>query len=151
MQHNFVVAILAVGIFIGQSVALGINCRGSSTCGRAKTQGAVNTIAGYIAGVQPCRNYKNGEHIACINDGNVLASNGGFCAFLQGTASGAVGADINAMIQSLNNRTDDHCNNCGSVPILFPPALGGSNDPKPGILTVNFVSNTDNPCPDGLC
>ncbi len=154
MYFPTVKTFLFVGTLINQTMALGINCRGSPTCTQStKTSHAVKTIAGFINDkIQPCRIYRNGEHIACITDGNILASNGGFCAFLQNTPFGASGLDIQALITSLNSRTDDECNNCGSIPITFPYSLGGVNaDVGKGQLTVNFVGNTANPCPTGLC
>jgi hypothetical protein len=92
----------------------------------------------FIYNIEPCRVYQSGEHIACISDSNILTPNGGFCAFLQNTNHGFNGEDILSMIDSLASRTGDVCNNCGSVPVTFPPALGGSNDPGQGILTVNL-------------
>ncbi|KAI5459614.1 killer toxin [Mariannaea sp. PMI_226] len=144
--------ISAFAMLAGEATALGINCRGSSTCGRSHTKNAIKQLASFIIGeIETCRTYSNGEHIACITDGNILAPNGGFCAFLQGTGYGASGLAIQELIATLADRTDDVCNNCGSIPYSFPADLGGSNDPGAGILTVNFVGNTDNPCPTGLC
>lgn len=151
MYISPVSSVFILGIFLGDAHALGINCRGSSVCDRAKTKGGVDILFNFIADIQPCRVYKNGEKIACVADGNILSPNGGFCAFLQGAKRDYQGQEILPMIDSLNNRTDDHCNNCGSVPVGFPPAFGGSNDPGNGILTVNFVTDRDNPCPTGLC
>lgn len=135
--------------FVAPIVSLGINCRGSSKCGSRGD--AIQQLLGFVDDINPCRVYTNGQHIACIKDGNVVSPDGGFCAFLQDTKAGFTGLDVLSMLQSLANRTDDICHNCGSVPVTFPPSLGGKNNPDSGILTVNFVGNTDNPCPTGLC
>ncbi|KAI9776538.1 MAG: hypothetical protein M1839_009519 [Geoglossum umbratile] len=143
-MHVSLANILAVAALAAtQTQALGINCRGSGFCGK---NGAVNTLAGYIDGIQGCRVYQNGEHIACKSDPKVLNGNGGECAFLQGTASGLSGSAIQALIKEIQGHG---CEGCGSVPIGFPQVFGGSNDPSGGILTVNYVADTDNPCPDG--
>lgn len=152
MHFNHAFAISASALLIGQTTALGINCRGSGFCSSDDTSNAVKTIASFIMQeIETCRTYSNGEHIACITDGNIIDPNGGFCAFLQGTASGASGLAIQDLVTALADRTDDVCNNCGSVPFTYPPDMGNSNDPSQGELTINFVSNTDNPCPTGLC
>lgn len=66
----------------------------------------------------------------------------GICVFLQGTASGVQGSQIQALFKEIRNHG---CKGCGSVPIVFP----GSNDPKDGILTVNYVADRGG-C-DGIC
>jgi hypothetical protein len=115
---------------------LGINCRGSGFC-------SGNSVAfqlyQYINGAPDNRQYNNGFHIACTKSGK-----GGICAFLQGTKGGQNGAQVKALASEI---VKHGCNVCGSVPITFPK----SNDPKDGILTFNYVKNTDNPCPPGLC
>ncbi|KAK3331574.1 Kp4-domain-containing protein [Cercophora scortea] len=125
--------------------ALGINCRGSALCSDARSgSNAASRLQGYINNIQGNRVYHNGEHIACVARGSLISPNGGFCAFLQYTNRDVNGAAIKNLIAAI---VGHNCKVCGSVPIDFP----GSNDPKNGILTVNYVANTDNPCPDGLC
>lgn len=85
--------------------------------------------------------YPNGQHIACASTGSGTR---GVCAFLQGTAAGLKGDEVLILIAYLASHD---CDNCGSVPIGYPE----SNDPSAGILTVNFVHTTDNPCPGGIC
>jgi hypothetical protein len=124
---------------------LGINCRGSAAC---KRNGALSDLSGFIQNIQLDRIYNNGEHIACRGQNNgilgIIDPNGGVCAFLQFTAGGISGNQIKSLTASL---VEHGYNACGSVPINFPD----SNDPSDGILTFNFVANTDNPCPNGLC
>uniref|UniRef100_A0A914YB76 Killer toxin Kp4 domain-containing protein n=1 Tax=Panagrolaimus superbus TaxID=310955 RepID=A0A914YB76_9BILA len=69
--------------------------------------------------------------------------NDGYCLFLQKTQNGINGDRIKQLVALL---MEHGCKGCGSVPINYP----GSNDPKNGILTSNYVSNKDNPC-NGLC
>jgi len=50
----------------------------------------------------------------------------------------------------LNNKSD--VKECGSVPVSLLLEYGGVNElSKMGMLTVNYVSDTDNPCPPGVC
>ncbi len=135
----------AANISSTENTALGINCRGSFFCGDPRGAGqVVSRLQGYINDIQNGRVYTNGEHIACVGRGSLASPNAGFCAFLQGTNRGVNGAAIRSLIGFIAGH---NCKICGSVPIDFP----GSNDPKDGILTVNYVTSTENPCPDGLC
>ena len=129
-----------------RAAALGINCRGSALCSDARAgKNAASRLQSFInAGIQGNRVYRNGEHIACVDRTSLAAPSGGFCAFLQGTNRDVNGNNIRDLIGQI---VGHGCKVCGSVPIDFP----GSNDPKNGILTVNYVSSTDNPCPEGLC
>jgi hypothetical protein len=119
-----------------QKALLGINCRGSGFC---SGDSVAFQLYQYINNAQDNRFYPNGIHIACTKSGS-----GGICAFLQGTKSGLNGAQIKPLASEI---VKHGCKVCGSVPITFP----GSNDPKNGILTFNYVKNTDNPCRPGLC
>ena len=68
------------------------------------------------------------------------------CVFLQFMPNnpGIEGRRIKYLLDALAGHG---CKGCGSVPVAWP-----SNDPdREGILTVNYVGNTDNPCPTGLC
>ncbi|KAK3313374.1 Kp4-domain-containing protein [Apodospora peruviana] len=111
--------------------ALGINCRGSSFCGCALGG------AGAAERLQSLH-FQNGEHIACTQS----AGSSGFWAFLQATNRDVNGAAIRSLI---NYIVGHNCRTCGSVPIDYP----GSNDPKNGILAINYVFNTR--CCEGLC
>lgn len=155
MYFNLFVGLLAICALISQISALpqvtpndlasraplGINCRGSSEC---SFHGDTNMakILGYVDGIDENRLYSNGYHIACVNTG----SGHGICAFLQNSDHQVSGGVIKDLVSGLVNH---NCKNCGSNPVYN---YGGSpsNDPQWGILTVNYVSNTDNPC-DGLC
>lgn len=152
-MHFNLISILVAVATINQTIAAGINCRGSNICGRAKTKDAIKQIAAFLRlpEFQECRIYKNGEHIACVSDTNALQPTGGFCLFLSNTRHGATGQEILELMDVLNNRKDDPCGSCGSIPYLFSESHGNLNDPSRGELTVNFVTNTYNPCPTGLC
>jgi hypothetical protein len=137
--------ILTIAYLTSSAYALGINCRGSSFCNK---NNAPSQLQSFISKIQCDRMYNNNEHIACISGPNFVDGNGGVCAFLQGVPGPVSGASIQLLIDAI---VDHGCSGCGSTPVTFPQQLGGSNDPSAGILTVNFVKNTDNPCPTGLC
>lgn len=73
--------------------------------------------------------YDNGAQIACSKK---YSQEGYICAFLQNT-KGYDGKRIKPLADHLNNRQDDKCNNCGSVP------TEPGNDVSKGQLTFNFV------------
>ena len=124
------------------TLALGINCRGSLICATMSRRGLVNRLEEMMrTGLDLSCIYPNGQHIACASTGSGTK---GVCAFLQGTAAGLRGDDVLSLTTYLASH---NCDNCGSVPIGYPK----SNDPSAGILTVNFVQSTDNPCPFGIC
>ncbi|KAK3680823.1 Kp4-domain-containing protein [Podospora appendiculata] len=127
---------------------LGINCRGSVLCNApAYGDNAAKRLQAYINnGIQTSRVYRNGEHIACVSrDGTGLRTKGGFCAFLQGTTRNIDGGSIKLLIGYIVNHG---CVVCGSVPIDYQ---NGSNNPANGILTINAVEDTANPCLNGIC
>ena len=146
---------LAAILFSGHAAAAasGINCEGSGACPMfTKEDGTyypgkvIDYIAKDINSINNDRHYNNGDHIACLpgkyqlNDG--ININGGICAFLQKTKSGANGGDLKRLIADLQQHK---CKACGSVPTGFP----GDNHVKNGMLTVNFVNNIGN-C-NGVC
>ncbi|KAK0640760.1 killer toxin [Cercophora newfieldiana] len=148
MKISIASAIITALAAAPEALALGINCRGSANCDH-QLGGAnyLETLKNYVNQAQDGRVYRNGEHIACISRGSLANGfKGGYCVFPQGTASGVTGARAKKLMQDLR---DHGCTRCGSVPIDFKWPT--SNDPKNGILTSNFVSDTDNPCNTGLC
>ncbi len=145
MQFTSISSLLALSSIFAYTSALGINCRGNTFCTK---DGYPEQLQGFINDIQCDRIYKNGEHIACVSKTIAGNKQGGICAFLQGTQSGASGASIQLMMQAI---IDHGCKGCGSSPVTFPQLLGNNNNPDAGILTINVVSDTDNPCPTGLC
>ncbi|KAL6695665.1 killer toxin Kp4/SMK [Trichoderma pleuroticola] len=110
--------------------SLGINCRGSSSCG---VGGIANSPKGTLSNVfdavnsGPEGNWGNGQQIACVG----LAT-GRLCAFYQN-----VGNRVFSKGQTLNylNQLLGHgCRVCGSVP------TDSGNNVDNGELTVNFVA-----------
>ena len=112
--------------------------------------------------------YSNGQHVICVTQFSQLSltnslskgesadgasseqetsfgltgaiGGGGICLFPQYMADGAV-LDLGS-IRELNDAILEHgCGTCGSVPIHEVDE--GSNDPKDGILTFNYVGNPD--------
>jgi hypothetical protein len=118
------------------NTGLGINCEGSGRCSK---NGAVGQLSKLIDSIDPCRVYPNKAHVACWKQ---------ICVFLQGTQKGLSGLAIQALMREI---VIHGCDGCGSVPIGFPTQFAGNNDPSKGILTVNWVSDQDSPCPDGVC
>ena len=110
--------------------SLGINCRGSSTCG---VGGIFHTPAGTLEDVfkavaaGPDGQWSNGQHVGCVPH-----ATGRLCAFYQN-----IGGRLFNKDQSLNylNQLSEHgCRVCGSVP------TDPGNNVANGQLTVNFVS-----------
>ncbi|KAL9129302.1 MAG: hypothetical protein Q9217_002213 [Psora testacea] len=155
---------------IAPAISLGINCRGSGLCPLAswenKQPERVTQILRDAVWQSPKSNdtvYNSGDHIICISgsqtisltggaEGSAAASEGpsaglsgsftlsgnlhtgGICLFPQGTSLTL------GQIRPLTDAVLEHgCDTCGSVPIHFVDQ--GSNDPKDGILTFNYVSN----------
>ncbi|OAA61557.1 Killer toxin, Kp4 [Cordyceps fumosorosea ARSEF 2679] len=110
--------------------ALGINCRGSSTC---NVGGIGHSPAGTLEKVRdavaagPEGQWTNGQQIACV--GHVT---GRLCAFYQniGNRSFNKGQTLN-YLAALGNHG---CRVCGSVP------TDDGNDTSKGELTVNYVA-----------
>ena len=148
-------------LFLSHSSAhktLGINCKGSGTCGiepletvdamynlfvngsdvaNAGSPGGTNQV---LTGgpVAPGVVWQAGNHIACQPSNHI----GGICMFMQGNVP-AGGVDTAVIIQRLGDLQAHGCKTCGSVP------LSGDNNPNAmGILTLNFVK--DGVC-QGLC
>uniref|UniRef100_A0AC35F9F4 Killer toxin Kp4 domain-containing protein n=1 Tax=Panagrolaimus sp. PS1159 TaxID=55785 RepID=A0AC35F9F4_9BILA len=125
---------------------LGINCRGSSGC---KGEPTLEQLNAEVQKLDDGRVYRSGEHIVCLPRGRGIISiinwRDGLCIFLQFAPEGTTitGSRVKQLIPQLMAHG---CKGCGSIPINFP----ASNDPGPGILTTNYVSDTDNPC-IGVC
>lgn len=137
-RMHFTLKTLAAAMAATQVSALGINCRGSGTCGIAggKSTDLNDAIQG---GIDVHRTFYNGEHIACLEN----LAKGGICAFLQGT-DGIDGGRIKWLSQDIVNHG---CSKCGSVPVFFNE---GDNDVNThGQLTFNYVSDAGG-C-NGLC
>jgi hypothetical protein len=102
--------------------------------------------------------YANGDHVICVSQSQQISidagvkldgvsggislggsiGEGGICLFPQNMASGATLSL--EQIKPLTDAIIKHgCTTCGSVPIHFVDK--GSNDPKDGILTFNYVKN----------
>ena len=142
LAETFIRHTLALGISFRDDNPLGINCRGSIICTTMGHRGYVYHLEDIMrVGFDTSCVYPNGQHIACVSTGH---RSKGVCAFLQGTAAGFKGDDVLYLIAYL---AAHNCDNCGSIPIGYPK----SNDPGAGILTVNYVDSTANPCPDGIC
>ncbi|MCJ1345098.1 hypothetical protein MMC31_003303 [Peltigera leucophlebia] len=141
--------------------ALGINCRGSGFCPRAtwsnSAPGSITQIlrdAVWASDKDPSTVYNSGDHIICVGSNQAITftggttqkgvtgsfslsgniHEGGICLFPQGASLTL------AQIRPLTDAVLEHgCKTCGSVPVHF--ADQGSNDPKWGILTFNYVKN----------
>ena len=148
---------------------LGINCRGSGLCPLAswndKSTESITQVlrdAVWASSKPNSTSYKSGDHIICVSQSQTLTLGGSVAgaageAPLVGTATGTFslsgsiaeggiclfpqGASLTlGQIRPLTDKVLEHgCHTCGSVPIHFVDQ--GSNDPKAGILTFNYVSN----------
>ncbi|MCJ1268213.1 hypothetical protein MMC22_008100 [Lobaria immixta] len=132
-------AILATSLYFA-SADLGINCRGSNLCKWAQlnNKSPTHITTAFRDAINESQKdnatvYNSGEHIIC--DGTKV------CMFLQGAT--LMLKDIKPLLQALITW---ECKTCGSVPIHFVDQR--SNDPRSGILTVNYVRDTR--C-DGNC
>ena len=112
---------------------LGINCRGSAFCNSYVHVMPIITAMGIPA----TRTYTKGEHILCI--AIVPLSTEGICAFLQGSQDVQITGEKAASL--LGQLGGHRCGVCGSIPIGYSKSDPKSNDPKAGILTVNYVTN----------
>lgn len=110
--------------------ALGINCRGSSTCG---VGGIGHSPAGTLQQVRdavasgPEGVWSNGQQIACVPH-----VTGRLCAFYQNV--GGRTFNKGQSVSYLDNLLGHGCKNCGSIP------TDAGNNGDNGELTVNYVS-----------
>lgn len=171
-----IAAILATTTtLISHSLALGINCRGSSLCSVAsfenKSSQRITQVlrdAVWDSKKDNSTTYSNGDHIICVSqyqsitlgasDALSIAEDGatgtetgsfsltgsirtgGVCLFPQYMAAGATLSlgDIRPLVDAI---LVHGCGTCGSVPIHYVDQ--GSNNPKDGILTFNYVKSPD--------
>lgn len=109
---------------------LGINCRGSSTCGvggighspAGTLQQVRDKVAAGLKGV-----WSNGQHVACVPH-----ATGRLCAFYQNIGSRTF--NRGQSLTYLGYLLDHGCRVCGSVP------TDDGNNVNNGELTVNYVS-----------
>lgn len=133
MKLSTITALAALSI-AGPSSALGINCRGSSSCAAGFMDHLRNYITDNLNGVDPNYQYSNGEKVAC---------RGYHCCFPQDMGNRKLsGQRVRDLIVALGNHG---CSGCGSVPYDWP---GGPNDVSRGQLTCNYVTAT---CGNGVC
>ncbi len=124
----------------------GINNQGSGYCAK----GSMSELVGFVEQIPAYQQYKDGEHIACSGIKSSLALGGGTCVYFQGTGINHLGIEAQRLIQILSQHPNTQ--GCGSIPVSLLPELGSVNQfSAAGMLTVNYVANTDNPCPPGVC
>lgn len=110
--------------------ALGINCRGSSTC---NVGGIGHSPAGTLQQVRdavaagPEGVWSNGQHLACVPH-----VTGRLCAFYQNIGSRTF--NKGQSVSYLDGLLGHHCRVCGSIP------TDDGNNGANGELTVNYVS-----------
>ena len=129
---------LVLATLLNLVAALGINCRGASSCRGTRVARRLTRV---IETIDRGRWYADGEQIACVSIETDDGSDS-FCAFLQNTG-GAWGSRI---LELAHYIVGHGCKGCGSVPYFYPE----ENDVSRGELTYNYVSK---PCSrdDGLC
>lgn len=110
------------------SFGLGINCRGSSTCG--VVEGSIATLTNNVCSLPGFFKYAPGQRITYYCDRFA----GGLAVFTQNTSSNLSARNACSLLKRLQNHG---CKKCGSIPLAFP----GSNDVSKGQLTVNYVAH----------
>lgn len=121
----------------------GINNKGSALC----KKGSMQDILKHVGSLPDFQLYKDGEHIICSD---ISSGTGGTCLFFQNTGQTHLGAEVKELLTYLSQHKNT--DGCGSIPVTYPPDVGGINELSyAGYLTVNYVANTDNPCPPGVC
>lgn len=104
----------------------GVNCNGSLFCDYISGGNDAAQLAGAMnAYLNVNYKYSDGEHLACMNNGDNI------CAFLQGTG-GLYGSEIITLAQEL---IEHGCSACGSQPVE------DNNSNVAGMLTFNFVAS----------
>ncbi|MDI1489887.1 MAG: hypothetical protein OHK93_001086 [Ramalina farinacea] len=150
--------------FSVQTIALGINCRGSGLCPRASflnnnDASIIQTLRDVVhaTSLPDTTVYSSGDHIVCVSQSTKITISPSFQGEIDGFSAGASiglsgsidsggiclfpqGASLTlGSIKPLTDAILDHkCTTCGSVPIHFVDE--GSNDPGAGILTFNYVA-----------
>lgn len=108
--------------------ALGINCRGSISCGEFGPGNALAIIREKVKNLPATATYVEGQQIAAVNVGDGSC----FAAFYQKTG-GRQFSQYNTWWY-LNALYDHGCRKCGSIP------TDSGNNVNNGELTVNYVS-----------
>lgn len=129
LESNFLLSILLLGLLSYPQISngLGINCKGSSSCGAV--DGTLQAIVDMVC------NLPNGP--AGFPPGVRLAQYcdrfaGGIAAFTQNTKTFVTPGKACSLLQLLKKHG---CGTCGSIPLDYPH----SNDVNKGELTVNYV------------
>lgn len=133
-------SLLAITASIRIASALGINCRGSHLCwdtsSRPVSVAEYLHSAVFVSKKDPLTTFRDHEHITCVDFDEEGEGYDGFCLSLQG-AKQTLG-QIRPLFDAL---LAHNCRFCGSVPIHFVDWK--SNDPRWGILTLNYVRKAD--------
>jgi len=134
LQYNFnnfsllIITLLGILLYPQISSGLGINCRGSSSCGAidASLRDIIILVCNLPNGPA---GYGPNVRIAKWCD----RFTGGLAAFTQDTKTSINPRKACSLLQRL---AQHGCKVCGSIPLDFP----NSNDVKKGQLTVNYVA-----------
>ena len=144
MKTSIVSQILALGLLTNLVSAKGINCDGSGWCTtfRGETTNTCNDgdtmqrLKCFIDGADPNKQFHDGQHIAGLRAAHDNI-NVGSAVFVfpqkSNQVNGIVGWKLGTLMEDL---VDYGCRACGSVPQGYS---WGSNSPKDGILTVNYI------------
>ena len=90
------------------SLGKGINCKGSTMCHGAGSNGeSIQNIFNSVNGQGDSILYTNGQHLACDAEGT------GLCAYYQKRPGGGTAGEAKGFLQRL---IDHGCDVCGSVP-----------------------------------
>lgn len=130
--------------------ALGINCRGDSSCQYIqKGAFAAGKLATYLSGVDDHTWYNNGQYIACIEGPpNDQGPSFQVCAYFQNSGGGD-----GARVKQLASLIPGHgCKTCGAVPYWSPEGNKNVNDGELRYDGFGFEDPTS-VCPGypGLC
>ncbi|KAJ5390500.1 uncharacterized protein N7496_001568 [Penicillium cataractarum] len=126
------VRLLSLGLVVVSAFtsanALGINCRGSSSCPYIqKGADTAQELANYLSGVYDHQWYDNGQYIACVEGPATDAPsvpNYTVCAFFQNSGGGD-----GARVKELAGLIPGHgCKTCGAVPYWAPEGNKNVND-----------------------
>jgi len=127
MRFSTKVVASAAALFylIGNAVATGINCEGSTKCGNPSTELLEDMTYVVSNNLDQSRFYNNGEQIICSNN---------VCAYCQ-KSGGAPGSSIVSLMELL---LAHGCDVCGSIPLFYP----SDNNVDNGELTVDYASSS---------
>ncbi|KAF2132844.1 killer toxin [Dothidotthia symphoricarpi CBS 119687] len=122
-----------------ESLALGINCRGSLACSGLCPPANFAAIRRYVDQIPDDVQYQNGHQIACVRCNNVSYS--AICAFVQHAKEGEM-VSAATVKEKIHRLVQHQCMKCGSCPIH--PGNNGAT----GEVTVNYVWHG---CGTGIC